>query len=716
MPRHSGMKSGWVGACCISLRLVFLKPLARESGIGYLPCLVRIPRDPSEFMNHFRSKIPSAPLRSAASVFFGLAMVSHSLVGQAQDGAEPATAPGIRVAFTANSATDSRVDDSVQLFVSNGHAPTPFLGSGKFDAVWDGFISVDLRDRYEFRVEANGKYKVEINDAVALEGSGSGDKPSEPSKRIRLGKGNNKLKVTYASPTTGDAFLRLHWSSPDFDFEPMPAKALSHAANDGLAKASALRRGRELFVERRCHKCHTQAIPEAGMLELASDAPAFAGIGSRRNADWMRRWILDPSAFRHASVARMPKLFHGPGAEKDAAAAAAYLASLKADGGQPNLSAGDADKGAHLFTTLHCEACHQAPGTHKADDAKISLNFVNQKFAPGALAGFLQKPEAHYAWIRMPNFQLSAKEAAGIAAFLRSKAEAASAAAPAATMIAHGRELVESAGCLNCHVGPGENRFAKQVKLTEADAGCLADFVGASSTAARYAMPADERGALRTFVGARSGVDSLKRHVPAEFAKRQIQSLGCANCHGKYDGFPKLESLGGKLRPEWSKKFIAGHIDYKPRYWAPDRMPAFASRAKGLAQGMAAHHGFGPVSSGTPKIDAEMAASGRKMVGTDGGFSCIACHAVKEFGAQQVFESAGINFGQVGERLRKDFFQRWLMNPLRVDPGTKMPVYFAGGMSPLFDFYEGDAKKQIDAFWEYIRQGDKMPLPEEAGQ
>jgi hypothetical protein len=64
----------------------------------------------------------------------------------------------------------------------------------------------------------------------------------------------------------------------------------------------------------------------------------------------------------------------------------------------------------------------------------------------------------------------------------------------------------------------------------------------------------------------------------------------------------------------------------------------------------------------------------------------------------------------------KPFFQRWLMNPLRVDPGTKMPVYFPGGESMLFDYYDGDAKKQIDAFWEYIRQGDKMQLPEEATQ
>jgi len=280
--------------------------------------------------------------------------------------------------------------------------------------------------------------------------------------------------------------------------------------------------------------------------------------------------------------------------------------------------------------------------------------------------------------------------------------------------VARGRKIVETAGCLNCHTGPGQQSRAESVELKDVAAGCLADSIKPGGGAVDYGLEAGDRAALRRFLSA--GISSLSRHVPAEFAERQIRQVGCAKCHGQFDGFPKLDSLGGKLKPEWSEAFIAGRVDDKPRYWMPARMPSFGVRARGVAQGMAAHHGVGPATPKEPPVDSGMAAAGRKMVGTDGGFSCIACHAVKQFGAQQVFESAGINFGQVGVRLRKPFFQRWLMNPLRVDPGTKMPVYFAGGQSPLFDFYEGDAKKQIDAFWEYIRQGDKMPLPEEATQ
>jgi hypothetical protein len=43
-----------------------------------------------------------------------------------------------------------------------------------------------------------------------------------------------------------------------------------------------------------------------------------------------------------------------------------------------------------------------------------------------------------------------------------------------------------------------------------------------------------------------------------------------------------------------------------------------------------------------------------------------------------------------------------------------MPVYFdAEGKSPLVDYYNGDAEKQIGAIWQYIRLWEKTPSPAE---
>ena len=111
-------------------------------------------------------------------------------------------------------------------------------------------------------------------------------------------------------------------------------------------------------------------------------------------------------------------------------------------------------------------------------------------------------------------------------------------------------------------------------------------------------------------------------------------------------------------------------------------------------------------------VNAKLAEVGRQLVGVDGGFSCIACHGVKNREPLQVFEAQGINFAQVGARLQPEFFLRWMLDPLRVDPQTRMPTYFdKDARSVLVDVLEGDAKKQIEAIRQYLLLGNKMKIP-----
>ena len=77
----------------------------------------------------------------------------------------------------------------------------------------------------------------------------------------------------------------------------------------------------------------------------------------------------------------------------------------------------------------------------------------------------------------------------------------------------------------------------------------------------------------------------------------------------------------------------------------------------------------------------------------------------------EVFESEGINLAYAAERLLLPFYRRWVRNPLAIDPQSKMPVYFEDSKSPLTDLLEGDADKQIDAIWQYVRLGTNMPPP-----
>lgn len=619
---------------------------------------------------------------------------------------------GLALTFTAGGATDRIVAENVWLHVSAGQPASPFVAPGAFTARWEGFIASELRADYTFHAEHNGQIKVTLGDVVALEGKGEGDKPIS-GKSVRLNKGANPIVVEFTAPASGDAFVRLFWSNAETPYNPVPVSAFTHAESPALAASVQVHEGRHLFAELRCAKCHT--TDSTGMAELAMDAPAFNGIGSRRNFDWLSRWIANPAALRPGTP--MPAVFHGADTAANADAVAAFLASLKG-AALAEAKGSDVGSGKTLYEKLHCAACHNPPDSTEVDPKKISQKQVLAKFTPGALAAFLQKPEEHFAWIRMPNFKLTPEDAGNLAAYLNSAADKpADRPAPSdAALIARGKSAVASAGCLNCHALDGAKSTLAAAPLADLAAakwtsGCVADKPSDASKAPRYALGDAERAALRAF--AATDRKALTRHLDADFLARHSQSLNCRECHGKFEGFPTWELLGGKLKPEWAGPFIAGLESRRPRPWLEPRMPAFPAYAQALGNGLATSHGLPPKTPPDGPADADAAAKGQKLVSANGGFSCISCHGVASFAATQVFEAPGINLALSNERIQRSYFNRWLRSPLSVDPTTKMPGYFdEQGKSPLNEIYDGDGPKTINAIWEYIRLRDKMPKPE----
>lgn len=311
----------------------------------------------------------------------------------------------------------------------------------------------------------------------------------------------------------------------------------------------------------------------------------------------------------------------------------------------------------------------------------------------------------------MPDFHLSPAEAADLAAYLGEEKLPkrmfdGSIVSPAT--LAQGKDLLRERGCLNCHT-PADRveGFAKPATALAAlpnPAGCLAP-EGAGRTIGRapiYRLTDHQRAALHAFLA--SGLASLEQDSPREFALRQVERLNCRACHGAFDGFPPFEILGSKLQADWSAKFIGGEIRDKPRPWLAARMPAFPAAAHGLAHGLAMLHGFSDSTPNAGPVDQKLAEIGRKLVSAEGGFACLACHAIGPGNPAPVTEGAGINFSWSALRLRPSYYRQWTLNPPSIDPRTKMPVYFdEAGRSPLADILEGDGLQQIDAIWEYLR-------------
>lgn len=669
--------------------------------------------------------------------------------------AEPSYEPGLILTFKSGGATDARLARLVAIHLDAGRPPTPFLPAGSsYTATWTGYLNTRIRGNVSLSAAGRGAVKITLNDQPALDASGD-DLAGKTGPAVKLNKGRNKITVEYAPPAQGPAELRLFWQSDSFPAEPVPPTVLTHDASDKPLRAHArVRDGRALFADLRCANCHAPEakFPDGAMPELSMDAPSLADVGSRLNEAYVAAWVENPKSLR--PQATMPRVLHGDQAAAGARDIAAYLATLgpKLTADAPASDDASVTAGTRLFTSLGCIACHTAPDSDKSDPARVPLNVVRAKWKPAALVEFLKHPERTYAWTRMPNFHLSDAEASHLAAYLLAKSPESlpgvESAGGGGGDAARGAKLFATAGCLNCHTAPGksEAKFPSLADLAKSDwtKGCLATDDAKRGHAPDFALADDQRGALLAF--AASDWASLTRDTPIEVAERQFAAANCTACHlrdnrgdtwsdhldeidaitsalppapdtgEKYapdQSRPQLTWVGEKLKTEWAAQFIGGKVAYKPRPYIQSRMPGFPSRAAYLAVGFAAEHGYPAVTPPDPAPDPALVPIGRKLVGKAGGFNCNACHAVGNAPATAAFEAPAPNFAHVKDRLRYDYYARWVRNPQRVERGTRMPTFATpDGKTPVRDVLDGDASKQFDAIWNYLLQGPAIQPPQ----
>jgi mono/diheme cytochrome c family protein len=294
-----------------------------------------------------------------------------------------------------------------------------------------------------------------------------------------------------------------------------------------------------------------------------------------------------------------------------------------------------------------------------------------------------------------------------------------------------GAKRFREAGCAACHaVKSGEPPAEPNLPAPAATAlskGCLAD-EAKRGKAPDFGLSAQQRQALRAFL--QTDGSSLTRETAAEFSLRQVEALQCTACHRRDgassrlavvvqeegsgqlpEGLPSLTWAGEKLRPEWTVKLLLGQHDHRARPWLKARMPAFPARADLLAVGLSHEHGFGEREDPRLPPDPKLAEVGRKLLPMQGGFNCVLCHGVgKE--AATAFEAPGINLLDAALRLRHEYYQRWMLDPPRVDITTRMPKFAPDGKTtPLTEVLGGDARRQAEAIWHHLQT-----LPRNAGK
>ena len=109
-----------------------------------------------------------------------------------------------------------------------------------------------------------------------------------------------------------------------------------------------------------------------------------------------------------------------------------------------------------------------------------------------------------------------------------------------------------------------------------------------------------------------------------------------------------------------------------------------------------------------PESEIRSKAQGRFLAG-DKALGCIKCHT---FGGHQTPGIRGLDLQTMTRRVREDWFHRYMVDPARYRPGTRMPSGFPEGKATVRDVYEGDPSKQLAALWSWLKDGDKAGLPE----
>lgn len=388
------------------------------------------------------------------------------------------------------------------------------------------------------------------------------------------------------------------------------------------------------------------------------------------------------------------------------------------------------------------------------------------KTTPEKLTAFLLDPRAVNPNGRMPHMLLTQKEAKDLAQFLCAASGAKDHKLPDAPgrdkraaafqrlgisdkdilelpddrqWVGLGKEVVQARGCVGCHTIAPEGKalptFAARTKfdqLSKKTTGCLAD-AEKKNDAPQFRLSAADRTALRALVDL--GVKKETTVARAHAAQTTLRRFNCLACHQR-DGEgglssaltqqlrkfekaenaeavvpPPLTGVGQKLRTPWLREVLTKAGRARP--WMGLRMPQFGEANVGhLSEGLALLEGTDLVEAiHRVKADSAAIGAGRFLVG-NAGFNCVGCH---DIAGHPNHGTRGPDLATMGERVRFDWYLRWLENAQRIQPGTRMPTVFQDGKSLLDKVHKGDANAQAEAMWAYLALGPKLTLPEGVG-
>ncbi len=403
----------------------------------------------------------------------------------------------------------------------------------------------------------------------------------------------------------------------------------------------------------------------------------------------------------------------------------------------------------------------------KDKDLVPNLKDIASKVGPQWAYNWLKNPRGYYPDTRMPSLRLADDEAMAITTYLMTLG-AKPQPMPGiqekfadANTIKRGESLVRKWGCFGCHDIKGMEKESRiGVELTTFGSKALEELFFGNRTDIKetwddwtynklktpriYAterveqvMPqfdlADEDiRALRVLLSgfrerkvarryqANQG-DSVVQVVEGRRLMHQYNCIGCHEIEGR-GGFirkyyqenptlapPILNGEGEKVQSNWFFSFLKAPVPIRP--WLQLRMPTFGFSDDHTNQLVDYFNDLSKVEIPYAYFNDKTVPPGyidaaKKLVSKD-YFNCFSCHQQGDKKPEGPPDGWAPDLTLARQRLNPNWIIKWLHDPQKVQPGTKMPSFYPGGPD---DILAGKEDTQITALRDYI-----MSLGHEGG-
>ncbi|MBX3412837.1 MAG: c-type cytochrome [Pirellulales bacterium] len=677
-------------------------------------------------------------------------MSQDAVASEADEDDETEYSSGLIATYRDASGGVCRRIDPALAFQWRDRAPDPRIEAQGWTAEWGGMLSVLAPGEYRLHVYAAGRVTVELDGRSVIDASPTDDTWLE-SAPLELAFGEHALHVRY-EPKAPEPRLGLYWSGPQFQLEPVPPWQLFHKPTD--EDLASFERGRTLVHGLRCGACH------AGLAEQhVLPAPALDHLAGHISTGWLTEWIQhaghqsNTNASEHQVASRMPSL--GLSSEESHAIAAYLLADAPEEYDARPLETKkiSIEAGATLFRSVGCLACHRVGdlgvgGLFGGGD----LTQVADKRPAEYFVRWLREPATLNASHRMPIFTLSDEEVANLAAYLstlKSPNDSHDAHVSAAADVRErGAKLVAEHRCANCHQLPQTTALteARSSIATPIPNESKADCLTAPDVARKrpgFLLPPQQAAEVRAYLAAlppTSATPASDDPSRAYDGQLVLAERNCLSCHarGLSPGIaatlpalaevdetlsprlaalapPALNSIGDKLHDEALAAAIATTAP-RLRPWLDLRMPRFSlgeEESRVLVEMFVDEDRIPSLPADQEQtVDdaARLHLAGSRLV-TSAGFGCTSCHAIGEVAPVEVALAAhGTDLAELGRRIRRPWYDRWVRNPARIVPRMEMPSIQLAIRGVL----DEELSAQLAAVWHVLNEPGFVPPPPNA--